>query len=278
MAYRTILSVVGFNHFDDDLQAASELSAQSGAHLSALVVKLAAPPPLGDYAATMSLAWIEERERDITELRGGTEMAKALLSRSGISFQVDSHYTEVASAGSAIGERARYADLTVVGAGLSAHPDLHSRAIDGALFNSARPVLLVPEDRSATLTPRKVLLAWNSHLEAARAAREAMEMMAGADVVHVALVDPEGLPERNGEEPGADVATYLARHGVKATVDRLPSAGRRVDEVLNQHAVDIQADLMVMGAYGHSRMRERMFGGVTKSMIDAAVVPTLMMH
>ncbi|MQW89768.1 universal stress protein [Sinorhizobium saheli] len=278
MAYRTILSVIGIDRFEDDLQAAADICGASNAHLSALVVKLAAPPPLGDYAATMSLAWFEERERDIAELREGVEKARRLLSNTGISFQVDSNYTEFASADYAIGERARYADLTLVGAGLSASPDLRSHAVNGALFNSARPVLLVPKNARANLAPKSVLLAWNSHIEAARAAREALDLMAGADMVHVTLVDPDGLPGRNGEEPGADIATYLVRHGINATVDRLPSAGRRVEEVLNQHALDVAADLLVMGAYGHSRMRERIFGGVTKSMIDAAVVPVLMMH
>lgn len=89
------------------------------------------------------------------------------------------------------------------------------------------------------------------------------------------LVDPK---TKNGEEPGADVATYLARHRVKVTVDRLPSAGGPVEEVLAQHARDTSAGLIVIGAYGHSRIRERVFGGVTKSMIDAPILPVLMVR
>ena len=92
------------------------------------------------------------------------------------------------------------------------------------------------------------------------------------------VVDPSAASAKNGEEPGADVATYLARHGIEVTVDRLPSAGRRVDEVLNQHAIDTSADLIVMGAYGHTRLRERIFGGVTKAMIEAPMVPVLMVR
>ncbi|MEY9560113.1 nucleotide-binding universal stress UspA family protein [Sinorhizobium fredii] len=95
------------------------------------------------------------------------------------------------------------------------------------------------------------------------AAREALEIMESAEEVNVVLVDPSAASAKNGEDPGADVATYLARHGIKGTVDRLPSGGRRVDEVLKQHAIDTYADLIVMGAYGHTRLRERIFGGVT---------------
>lgn len=115
-------------------------------------------------------------------------------------------------------------------------------------------------------------------MESARAAREAMELMESAEEVNVVLVDPSAAPARNGEEPGADIATYLARHVVNVTVDRLPSAGRRVEEVLNQHAIDTSADLIVMGAYGHTRLRERIFGGVTKAMIERPIVPVLMVH
>jgi nucleotide-binding universal stress UspA family protein len=126
------------------------------------------------------------------------------------------------------------------------------------------------------LTPKVVLLAWDSRVEAARAAREAIDLMSSADSVHVTLIDPQSTHTGNGPEPGADIAAYLARHGCKVTVDRLPSSGYTVAEALRQHAVDISADLVVMGAYGHSRLRERIFGGVTKSMIDVLVLPVLM--
>ncbi len=92
------------------------------------------------------------------------------------------------------------------------------------------------------------------------------------------MVDPRASYGRNGEEPGADVAGYLVRHDVSVAVERLPSEGRSVDEVLNRYAQDASAELIVMGAYGHSRMRERVFGGVTQSMLETATVPLLMVH
>lgn len=100
-----------------------------------------------------------------------------------------------------------------------------------------------------------------------------------APIWHIlALRIPNRWGRWNGHEPGADVATYLARNGIKVTVDRLPSAGRRVDEVFNQHAIDTTADLIVIGAYGHTSLRERIFGGVTKAMIEAPFVPVLMVR
>jgi nucleotide-binding universal stress UspA family protein len=106
--------------------------------------------------------------------------------------------------------------------------------------------------------------------------RESLEILAGANEVRLILVDPAEGEDHHGAEPGADAAAYLARHGVKVTVDRLPSSSHAVAEVLRRHAVDTSAELMVMGAYGHSRLRERIFGGVTKSMLESQSLPILM--
>lgn len=277
MTYKTILLVTDANEHENDLTAAADLCAAANAHLSVLLVKLAAPPPLGEYAA-MSVAWLDERAEDIQQLDEAVERARATLKGLEISFDANGIYCEIAWADNDVGSRARYADITLIGTGLRTDSPLRARAIDGALFYSARPVLLATNRQSVTLRPKKILLAWNSTMESARAAREALELMESAEEVNVVLIDPDAASTKNGEEPGADVATYLARHGIVVTIDRLPSAGRRVEEVLIQHAIDTSADLIVMGAYGHSRLRERIFGGVTKAMIEAPVVPVLMVH
>ncbi|WP_043621388.1 universal stress protein [Ensifer sp. ZNC0028] len=278
MTYKTILAVVGVDHSAEDLRAAAQVCASANAHLSLLIVKLAASPPIGDFAAAISIDWLNERQREVDKLESCVARATDILTREGISFSVETKYTEAAWADDEIGERARYADLTLVGDGLMLDPELRSRTIDGALFNSARPVLVLPKGKPARLDPKTVVLAWNSRLEAARAVREALDLLKGAKIVHVTMVDPRSAYGKNGEEPGADIAGYLARHGVSVSVERLPSGGHRVDDVINRFASDVAADLIVMGAYGHSRMRERVFGGVTRSMLENAVVPVLMAH
>ncbi|NVD39925.1 universal stress protein [Ensifer sp. HO-A22] len=276
MSYKTILAIVGIPHGERSLRSAADICASTGAHLSVLIVKLAAPPPIGDYAAAVSVDWLDGRQRDMTRLQEAAEKATAVLEPIISSFDVTTMYTEVAWADDEIGGRARYADLTLVGDGLIEDPELRSRVIDGALFQSARPVLIIPKGKAATLAPKKVVLAWDSGFEAARAAREALDILAGADEVYVTMVDPSASYGRNGEEPGADVAGYLVRHGISVDVLRLPSEGRSICEVLNRYAQDASVDLIVMGAYGHSRMRERVFGGVTQSMLETATVPVLM--
>ncbi len=277
MSYKTILVVVGVSQFETDLRAAANLCASSGAHLSVLPIKIATMPPMGDFAA-LSVAWLDERAGDIEDLGKAVKEAKEVLNGLGISFDVVGRYAESMWLEHDLGERARYADVTLIGSSLRIDERLRAGVIEGALFHSARPVLLAPDLQSATLQPRKILLAWNSSIESARAAREALDMMKIAESVNVVLVAPKAASGKSGKEPGADIATYLARHGIKVTVDRLPGAGRRVEDVLNQHALDTSADMLVMGAYGHSRVREKVFGGVTKAMIDVPVVPVLMVR
>lgn len=274
MTYKTILLVVGVSQFADDLRAAADLCASEGAHLSVLASRITTLPPMGDLAA-ISAAWIESRDSDMELLRQAVREAREILGSAGISFDVVGRYSETMRLGQDVGERARCADVILIGTSLRGDELLRRGVIEGALFYSARPVLLASDLRTATLQPKNILLAWNSTIESARAARETLDMMRNAESVNLVLVDPKS---KNGEEPGADVATYLARHGVKVTVKGLPSAGRAVEEVLAQCARDSSADLIVIGAYGHSRIRERVFGGVTKAMIDAPTIPVLMIR
>jgi nucleotide-binding universal stress UspA family protein len=278
MPFKTVLSVIDVTQSDRDLDTAIKLCAEINAHLSVLVVALVPPPPIGGYAAVLSAPWLQERQHDVARLKVQVKKVAALTASASLSSDVDSEYSEVAWVDEVIGERARYADLTVIGSGLMNDGELRKRAIDGALFESGKPVLLLPAEAKPTLRSKTILLAWDSRFEAMRAAREALELMVKADSVHVTLVDPEATLGRNGPEPGADIATYLVRHGIKVTVDRLPSAGAQIADVLRQHAGDVSADMIVMGAYGHSRMRERIFGGVTRSLIDEPSLPVFLAH
>ncbi|MER8483473.1 universal stress protein [Mesorhizobium sp. M1322] len=276
MAFRTILTVTGPNKGDEDLKLVADLCSEIGAHLAVLVVAIAAPPPVGEYAAVVSEAWLDERRADEDLLKKRTAAVSAFLAGRAPSADVSSEYPEAGWADDTIGRRARYADITVVGPELLANETLKSKAIEGALFSSGKPLLLIPEGSRPTLKPKRVLIAWDARLESSRAVRESLDLLPSADEVHLVMVDPVADEYRHGAEPGADAAAYLARHGVNVTVDRLPSLDHSVADVLRRHAFDIAADLMVMGAYGHSRLRERIFGGVTISMIEDPPVPILM--
>ncbi len=276
MAFKTLLAVTGPDLGDGDLKLAIALCEEIEAHLAVLVVALAAPPPIGEYAAVVSDAWLQERQADMDMLQKRTAVVTALLASSPVSSDVSSEYPEEAGADDVIGRRARYADVTLLGPELLSRGILKSKAIEGALFSSGKPLLLVPEGSAPTLKPKRIMVAWDSRIEASNAVARSLDLLSAADNVHLVLVDPLEGETGQGAEPGADLATYLARFGVKVTVDRVPSQGRTVAATLRQHAIDISADLLVMGAYGHSRLRERIFGGVTRSMIDEPPLPILM--
>lgn len=279
MAFKTILTVAGPEApWQGDLKLAASLCEQTEAHLSVLVAAMAAPPAIGEYAIVMSDGWLQERQADLKRLEDRKAEISAFVAASAVSGDVVSGYPELASADEMIGQRARYADLTLAGPELLQTETLREKVIEGALFQSGKPLLLLPEGARPTLQPKRVLVAWDTRIEATRAVREALELLAAADEVRLVIVDPVEGERFHGEEPGADAATFLARHGVKVTVDRLPSENRSVADVLRRHAVDTDAGMLVMGAYGHSRLRERIFGGVTRSMLEDPPLPVFLVR
>lgn len=273
MSFKTILCVVGTDCTNADIENAVNLTIEANAHLKLLVTSLQATSPIDDYAGTASALWIEERQQDLALLASRVESLTGTLSRSGVSFEIQSLWLDSVWAEDDLGERARYADLLLVVPSLQKDRDLHAHLLHAGLFEAMCPMLLWAEGNKPTLKPNIVLLAWDSKLEASRAMREALPMLEVAAAVHVTMVDPDAIRGRNGEEPGADVALYLARHDVSVDVDRLASGGRSVADVLVQHATDVSADLIVMGGYGHSRLRERIFGGVTRTLTSAQSIP-----
>jgi nucleotide-binding universal stress UspA family protein len=278
MAFKTLLTFAGPEiSWRGDLELASGLCERAGAHLSVLVMTLAMPPPVGDYGSAFVLdGWLHERERDLERLEACKGEIVDVLAQGPVSGDVVAGYPEISWADEMVGRRARYADVTLVGpALLNGHP-LREQAIEGALFWSGKPLLLVPAGTRPTLTPERVLVAWDAGIEATRAVREALELLAVAREVRLVLIDPIKGERFHGDEPGADTATFLARHGVKVTVDRLPAEGQTVAQALRRHAVDTDAQMLVMGAYGHSRLRERILGGVTRSMLEDPPLPVFL--
>jgi nucleotide-binding universal stress UspA family protein len=276
MAFRAILSVTGAEASQRDLALATRLSAEMNAHLAVLIARVAAAAPVGEYAVMASDVWVKEREREIAEVDGRVSAVKELLREQGIAGEAFGAYWEMAWLGEAVAHRARHADLTVFGPDLLAQKTIREPLINGALFESGRPALIVPDDKGATLKPSRVSVAWDGRTEAARAIRDALPVLAGAEDVRLVLVDPEETTFGHGPEPGVQMAAYIARHDVRVTIDRLPSMGKSTAEVLSRHARDIGAEMLVMGAYGHSRLRERLFGGTTYAMLKAPPVTLFM--
>jgi nucleotide-binding universal stress UspA family protein len=172
---------------------------------------------------------------------------------------------------------ARYADLVLVGQpaaedGSGVDPGFADRLVLAA----GRPVLVLPYAGKFDAVGKRVLLAWNASREATRATTDALPLLKAADQVIVSPVKPDRAA--HGESPGADIGLYLTRHGVRVEV--APIAGTDLDagNALLSRAADFSSDLIVMGAYGHSRVSELILGGVTRTMFESMTVPVLMSH
>jgi len=277
MAITTVLGILKSNRYEQDLKSAASFCATYGAHLTALAVSIGAAPSLSQYDA-ISTIWLDERQREIDELATTAAKIKEVLADSDLSFEVQDLYTEFAWADEDIAQRALYADVVLLGPDAAEDADLRKRIFDGALFQAPTPILINRGRKAVTTSPRAVVLAWDSSNEAARAARQSLDLLERAEIVHVTMVDPVARMRTNGEEPGADIAAFLTRHGVKVQVDRLSSEGRNADAIITRHAVDMGADLIVMGAYNHPRWQQSLFGGVTRRMIEDCQLPLFLAH
>jgi nucleotide-binding universal stress UspA family protein len=175
---------------------------------------------------------------------------------------------------------AHYADLTILGQldPDSGKPETFRPRPEQVTLASGRPILVVPYAGNFPSLGRRVLIGWNASQEAARAVSDAMPLLTAAEIVTVLTVDPREGPRAHGELPGADISLHLARHGVKAEIERTVLGDLPVGEVLLSRAADLGADLLVMGAYGHSRARELLLGGATRSLLRSMTLPVLMSH
>jgi nucleotide-binding universal stress UspA family protein len=279
MPFKTLLIAVNVARDDDsDLDRAAEVAAALEAHLHVLAIGVAPPPPSTPYGIVANDVWADEIRQGQDAADGRGRAIQAALGARGVSVSIESQYVDRGTIATLAGRAARYADLTLVvpeGAGGDA---MQTWVMDGALFESGRPILLLPQGARTFPNPERVMIAWDASVEASKAVRDGLELMKAAREVHAVLVDPVPSFDGHGPEPGADLAAYLGRHGVSLTIHRLPREGRHTSEIINRTAEDLDAGLIVMGGFGHSRLRQRIFGGTTTSMIRAARIPVLMAH
>ncbi|SEK78425.1 universal stress protein [Pacificibacter marinus] len=172
----------------------------------------------------------------------------------------------------------RYSDLVILPRPYGPNRDReHEEILEAALFSCRVPVLVMPDDAVLPDRIQRVVVAWNDSSEALGAIRAALPVLSVADNVNIAIIDPPTHgPDRS--DPGGALCQMLARHGVQPEVSVLAKTMPRVTDVLSRHVSDQAADMLVMGAYGHSRFRESILGGATRDMLEMAEVPVFMSH
>lgn len=270
--------LVGIAAVGDDQPCASvgyglTLAKAAGAHLT---VQSASWHLTGDDAwlGTFEDGWVAAEDRRLDAFATAVaERAAGDAAMAGVACSTQTPRLTYPEIVDRLVSQARLFDLTVLDAAPASY-DVDRERIEKVLFGSGRPVLVVPPGHSA-FAARHVMVAWDGSAQAARAVHDAMPFLQAAETIEVACVVGErDLPNNLA---GAEIAPHLARHGAAVTVTDLP-IWESVADTLRQTAGRGRADLMVLGAYGHSRLRERIFGGVTQALLRHCPVPMMLSH
>ncbi len=255
---------------------AISLARTFGAHLSAVgfAYEPAIPGSLFDHGA---VEFIEtQRQRWENAARSAIGRFEEAARGSGLS--VESHLVRSGNgrAAETFARLARRFDLAVLTQAEPEKGSARALIIEAALFDSGRPVLVVPYVQREGLKLGRALVCWDGSCTAARALGDAMPFLQRAQNVQVVIVASE--PGKSNEIAGADIAHHLARHDLKVELKQIVVRDLDVASTILSHAADAAADFIVMGGYGHSRLREFVLGGATRGILAAMTVPTLMSH
>ncbi len=262
------------------------------------------PGPAGDYAISVAAAFdahlagiaflydpivpvsgagyipaevIETQERDNeTATRAALDRFTTASARAGVTAEPLTLSASFGGVGEQFGRIARRFDLSIVGQAEPETSAVEEIIAESALFESGRPVIIVPYIQKAPLKLDRVMLCWDGSRAAARAIADAMPLLHRAGRVEVVIVANER--GKQDEIEGADMGAHLARHALNVEVKRIALGGIDVADVILSHAADASSDFIVMGGYGHSRLREFVLGGVTRSILRSMTVPVLMSH
>ncbi len=281
MAYRSLLTVAtSAEGLMAPVTAAAQIALRADAHLDALALGVDRTEVGYSYVGSGAVIIAAAMDRAGEDARTAETALNAALAAQppGLRVAVETAVTQLGALTEVVSARARYADLVVLPRPYGKGRGVEDEAvIEAALFDGMAPVLVVPDTGMASPDPRRIIVAWNQSREALVAARRAMPFLKRAETVSIVVIDP---PAHGAErsDPGGLLCQFLVRHGVRAEVTVLAKTLPRVSDVLTRHLRDVNADLLVMGAYGHSRLREAILGGATRDLLEAAEVPVLLAH
>ncbi|MFZ6646851.1 universal stress protein [Undibacterium sp. TJN25] len=279
MSYQSILVHVDQSrNVEARIRIAANIANAEGAHLIGVAMTgisrwmyANSAPMFADPGMVINLDFLKEK----------AQAALDAFERIVVSMGVESYELRLVDdeAAGGISMQARYSDLVVIGQtdledpSPSVTPDFPEYVV----LNCGRPVLIVPYAGRFSSVGERALIAWDAGVPAARAVSLALPLLRRAKIAQLVVFNSDRDPGAHGEQPGADIALYLARHKVKVNVSE-QSVKADVGNALLSLATDFASDLIVMGGYGHSRFREILLGGVTRTILSTMTVPVLMSH
>ncbi|RJX31719.1 MAG: universal stress protein [Oxalobacter sp.] len=279
MPYKTILV-----HLDESKRAqerikiASRIAMANNAHLLGVSM-------IGIATQMYEKTYLTERDPNLAK---HIEFLRNRAMKAVLQFEETAKSTGVASyegrvvdgeATEGLGLQARYCDLVVVG---QSDPDEPAPSVPPdfahhVVMQAGRPILIVPKQGEFATVGKRALISWDASRGAIRAVTDAIPLLQRAELVQIVVFNAEAKSTMHGDEPGADLALYLARHGVQVEVMK-PRTVKDIGASLLAIAKEASSDLIVMGGYGHSRIRQMLLGGVTRSVLSDMTVPVMMTH
>ncbi len=282
MKNASLLVLVAGSTEAPELDAILQSASATGTHLSFLV--LGSMPRLPAFAygfepygmPPVPDNWQEEIDAAQAGLTTTAQTIKTLLGTHGTDGDVAILSCDPAALPTIIARRAAACDAVMVSNDLRGDETLFHNAVHGSLFQSPVGVVLNGIAARDALRPARIFVAWDTGLPAARAVHAALPLLKEATEITIGVFDP--VTSRDGENPGSDVARWLSHHEGKVDLQEYPSGGEEIGACILRRATEAGADLVVMGAYGHSRMRQAVFGGTTRTLIQQTDMPVMLAH
>lgn len=269
MAYKSLVTFIASdNGLHDLLDKAITLAHRFDAHLEVCSLGVDATQSMGFYAGAPAVIYHQALDAAQAAARNLQTACETRLRNSGVRYGTDSAVLSLGGLNAYVGMKARFADLVILPRPYGNTRSVQDEVItEAALFEGGAPVLIVPDGAQVVPEFRRIVLAWNQGAEAIHATRAALPLLRDAELVTLVIVNP---PAQGAErsDPGGMLATLLVRHGVEAEVSVVAKTLPRTSDVLRRHVLDKDAQLIVMGAYGRSRLREAILGGATREMLE----------
>lgn len=277
----TTLLLLNCDMPDGDIAALAEASARTNTHLGCLLLDTL--PELPTHAlgippyGTLNVPddWGEKLEIAHQTQNARIQEIEKILARANASGDVQSAFCVTSELKHHVARKARVSDLAYAAPSLRASPEAFRQAALGVLFESPIGLMI---NQGPVRPPKTIFIAWDSSKAASRAVHIALPYLKEADEIVIGCFDPVATPTADGADPGTGLAAWLSHHGCKVTVSQFPSGGKDIGDCIQDRAREIGADLIVMGAYGHTRMLQAVFGGTTRTMMEQTELPVLLAH
>ncbi len=259
----------------------AEASLGTNTHLSCLILGAGPQLPYSAYGVppygTLSVPedWGDRLEIAHQKQNARIQEVEQVLAHSNASGDVQSAFCVSSEIRHHVARKACVSDMAHIAPNLRDAPEEWREAAHGVLFQSPIGLML---NTSPAAPANRIFVAWDSSKAASRAVHVALPYLKAAEEVIIGCFDPVTTAVADGADPGTGLAAWLSHHGCMVTVSQFPSGGKEIAQCIEDRAKEAGADLVVMGAYGHARMLQAIFGGTTRAMIEQTTLPVLMAH